>query len=210
MFVATLLVLMLLSQGTKQEKPSATRETLRKLIVDFDKTYRKCVGRYNSSKTTADQQDASNENFSELNEWVRQQDGTQIEFECLFIDIFRSDEDGYEGNFTIPKQLGLFVPPSKKPLQCKPIISLPIEPELRDTPERGMKVAVKAELRVLPLRKRQNIQSGKRQLFHLAIDYPLFQEANVSEEYATHFTLHDITITPDPDDIKKAARKKSK
>ena len=81
-------------QEPKQEKPADSRDTLRKMIVDFDKTYRKCAGRYNSSRTTADQQDAANENFTELNAWIRDQDETQIEFECFFVDIYRSEEDG--------------------------------------------------------------------------------------------------------------------
>lgn len=211
MFVATILAIMFLHQGTKQDKPADTKESLRKIVVDFDKTYRKCAGRYNSAKTTADRQDIANENFADLNEWIRTNNETPIEFECLFVDIFRSEEDGYAGNFTIPKQLQLFIPPSKKPLQCRPIISLPVEPELRDMLERGMKVYVKAELRVEPLKQLKQFHStGKQLLFHLMIENPMFQEANQPDDYTTHFTLHDITITPDAEDIKKAAKKKSK
>lgn len=211
MFVATILAIMFLHQGTKQDKPADTKESLRKIVVDFDKTYRKCAGRYNSAKTTADRQDIANENFADLNEWIRTNNETPIEFECLFVDIFRSEEDGYAGNFTIPKQLQLFIPPSKKPLQCRPIISLPVEPELRDMLERGMKVYVKAELRAEPLKQLKQFHStGKQLLFHLMIENPMFQEANQPDDYTTHFTLHDITITPDAEDIEKAAKKKSK
>ena len=211
MIIATILAILFL-QGSKQDKPAEnTKESLRKLIVDFDKTYRRCAGRYNSAKTTADQQDIANENFADLNEWVRTNNETPIDFECLFVDIFRSEEDGYAGNFTIPKQLQLFVPPSRKPLLCKPIISLPVEPELRDLLERGMKVYVKAELRAEPLRERKHDRQIEQQsLFHLLIQHPLFQQANQPDDYTTHFTLHDITITPDADDLKKAAKKKSK
>lgn len=211
MIVATILAILFL-QGSKQDKPAEnTKESLRKLIVDFDKTYRKCAGRYNSAKTTADQQDIANENFADLNEWIRTNNETPIEFECLFVDIFRSEEDGYAGNFSVPKQLLLFIPPSRKPLQCKPIFTLPVEPEQREILEPGMKVAVKAVLRAEPLKERKHDrQIGQQSLFHLLIQHPMFQQANQPGDYTTHFTLHNVTITPDADDIKKAAKKKYK
>jgi len=221
MIVLAVLAAMFQQEPAKQEKPADPKEALKKIIVDFDKTYRQCFARFQAAKTTADRQDASNGNFTEINEWVRANNETRIEFECQFVDVFRSDQHGYEANFTIPKQLMLFMP-GKKPLRCKQKITLPVTPELRDSLIKGIKVSINAELVAQPFATRSepngiyDISAGNmpQALFQIVLNqddpYPKFSETDSHPQYSTTFILQDITIVPDQNDLKKAVNKKIK
>ncbi len=204
-------------QDAKPEKPIETKEVLKSIIVDFDRTYRQCMKRYESARTTADQQDASNENFLDLDDWIRNKNETAIEFDCLFIDILRSDEHGFVANFSAPRLLLAFCPPSKKPFRAKPVITLPADSDLREVLVRGMKVTVKATIHAPELHETKNQIGQEFAIFHIAIErstgVPRFCSLSSPTRgvdnfnYSTTFVLKQITITPDPDDLKKVAEK---
>lgn len=201
-----------MQDAKKPEKPVEAKDDLKAIIMDFDKAYRKCIRRYELARTTADQQDASNENFLEMDEWVTKQSNSKIEFECVFIDIIRSDEHGFIANFSIPRQLLSFCPPSKKPLRSRTTISLPADATLREDLIRGMKVKVKTEVFADGLREWKGTGFGAG-LFHIALENDNSGTQRFSSisspvrervGYATTFIMKDVIITPDPDDVRKA------
>ena len=227
--IAILFFAIAFAQDAKQEKPLEAKDSLKRMIVDFDKTYRQCVKRYEAGRTTADRQDAANENFLDMNEWIRKQNQTPIQFECAFIDIARSEQHGYFGNFTMPKELVLFIPAAKKPLIAN-TIGLPVDPDLRESLWKGMKVTVKADIlaselatkangKVVyldePIRNKPNAESqysSNSTLFTISLKATpsFFSRTTEKADYSALIQLENIQIVPDPDDLKKSPSKKSK
>jgi hypothetical protein len=228
MLVIALLTLTLI-QESKPDKQPDPKDAFRKIAVDFDKTYRACMARYSSSKTTADQQDAANENFSDMTQWIRKHNRTKIEFECVFVDLQRHDENGYVANLAInDKSLAMFAPAFKKPLKSKQVISIPVEPELREQLQKGTKVTINAELECGLFLVTENPQGNygpkvgqePNTLFYVVLEtkntpgIPRFSRDNAQassrEDYNASFVMNDITMRIDTEDSKKAQVKKSK
>jgi hypothetical protein len=207
-------------QDAKPEKQQDPKEAFKRIVADFDKTYRKCIARSNACKTTADRQDAANENLNEMTEWVRKHNNTKIEIDCVFVDINRTDA-GFGASFAVTdKSIQMFAPAFKKPVVSKTFIGLTVDPDTRDVLQKGMKATISAELRCDLFFTPFETSSPTRQfpepsqtLFSIFLrtgdrpPVPYFSKDNERQDYAISYVMHDLQMTIDPDDLKKAKKK---